>query len=47
MLERRTHPTQALKVSALESASYLVTHWSQSPIGQIAPAPKTRKQPDY
>jgi integrase len=30
MLERYTHPTEALKVSALASADYLDTNWSQN-----------------
>ena len=31
MLERYTHPTDALKVSALESTPRVVTIWSQTP----------------
>ena len=29
MLERYTHPTEALKLGALETGAYLVTNWSQ------------------
>ncbi len=46
MLERYTHPTQTLKVSALETADYLATKWPQKPARRseaVADDPELRK----
>ncbi len=43
MLERYTHPTQALQVAALSSAGYLVTKWAQTPVGRERPDPAIAK----
>ena len=46
MLERYTHPTQTLKVSALETADYLATTTPQKPAARseaVADDPELRK----
>jgi integrase len=43
MLERYTHPTQALQVSALSSGDFLATNWPQTPRPSKGPDPELRE----